>query len=399
MPYKATVVRVTQLGALGRTFPHRRKVLPGHGRRHNRGLILHQLLRYGPQSRADLARATQLTAATVGQFVTDLLDEGIVEERGRRSTGMGKPGTLLHVVADARTVVCLDLSDQSRFVGGVVNLVGDVGQRRTVARRGRTGDAAVRLVAELTNTLLSQTTGPVIGIGIGSPGVVFADGVVQDASNLRWHDTPLADAVRGALDVPADVHVELPVRLLPVHIVNDANAAVLGERQFGDATTSNLLLVKIGLGVGAGLVLDGHLIEGDGSAAGEIGHVVVDPSGDPCACGNRGCLETVVAGSVLQQRLDGLDDAARDAVLAAAGDRLGSALAPVVSMLNLSEVLLSGPADLLGEPFRRALVAAVTQRTFPLVATRFDARRTSTGNDDVLLGAAAVVLEQELGVR
>jgi predicted NBD/HSP70 family sugar kinase len=390
MPYKATVVGVTQLGPLGRTFPHRRKVLPGHGRRHNRGLILHQLLRYGPQSRADLARATQLTAATVGQFVTDLLDEGIVEERGRRSTGTGKPGTLLHVVADAREVVCLDLSDQSRFVGGVVNLVGGVGQRRTVARRGRTGDAAVRLVAELTNTLLSLTTGPVIGIGIGSPGVVFADGVVQDASNLRWHHTPLAADVRGALETAVD---------LPVHVVNDANAAVLGERQFGDATTSNLLLVKIGLGVGAGLVLDGHLIEGDGSAAGEIGHVVVDPSGDRCACGNRGCLETVVAGSVLRQRLDGLDDAARDAVLAAAGDRLGSALAPVVSMLNLSEVLMSGPADLLGEPFRRALVAAVTQRTFPLVATRFDARRTSTGNDDVLLGAAAVVLEQELGVR
>jgi predicted NBD/HSP70 family sugar kinase len=380
------VARGTELGAQGRTFRHRGKVLPGHGRRHNRGLILHELLRHGPQSRADLARATQLTAATVGDFVADLLEEGLVEERGRRSTGAGKPGTLLRIVDDARHTVCLDLSDQSQFAGGVVNLVGVVVERRTLARRGRTGDAAVRLVAELAADLLSLTEGLVVGIGIGSPGVVFPDGVVQESSNLRWRDASLAADLRRELDVP-------------VHVVNDANAAVLGERQFGHAAGSNLLLVKVGLGVGAGLVLDGHLIEGDGSAAGEIGHVVVDPSGDPCACGNRGCLETVVAGSLLRERLDGLDAGGRDAVLRAAGDRLGSALAPVVSMLNLAEVLLSGPADLLGEPFRQALVAAVKQRTFPLVGKRFQARLTTTGSDDVLLGAAAVVLDHELGVR
>lgn len=386
MPYIGTVVRVTEVGALGRAFPHRRKVLPGHGRRHNRGLVLHELLRHGPQSRADLARATQLTAATVGDLVTNLLDEGLVEERGRRSAGPGKPGTLLHVVPNARQVVCLDLSDETRFLGAVVNLVGGIVERRTLARRGRTGDAAVRLVADLTDDLLADTTGPVLGIGIGSPGVVSPEGVVRQSSNLDWHDDPLAADVRRGLDIR-------------VHVLNDANAAVLGERQFGDAPRPNLLVVKIGLGVGAGLVLDGHLVEGDGWGAGEIGHVVVDPSGELCACGNRGCLETVVAGSVLQRRLDGRDAAGRDTVLAAAGDRLGSALAPVVSMLNLSELLLSGPPDLLGETFRQALVAAVKQRTFPLLGARFDARLTSTGDDDVLLGAAAVVLEHELGVR
>jgi predicted NBD/HSP70 family sugar kinase len=363
-------------------------VLPGDGRRHNRALILHELRRQGPQSRADLARVTQLTPATVSDYIADLLAEGIVEESGRRSAGTGKPGTLLRVVADARHTVGLDLSDQSRFIGGVVNLAGVVVARRRLARRGRTGEAAVRLVAELTADLLAAatTTAPVVGVGIGSPGVVFPEGVVQDSSNLRWRDADLAADVRRAVDVP-------------VHVVNDANAAVLGEQQFGEAMGPNLLLVKVGLGVGAGLVLDGHLIEGDGSAAGEIGHVVVDPDGDPCACGNRGCLETVVAGSLLREKLVGLDAPGRAAVLAAAGDRLGSALAPVVSMLNLAEVLLSGPADVLDEPFRQALVAAVKQRTFPLVGRRFRARPTSTGADDVVLGAAAVVLEHELGVR
>ena len=389
MLYKETVAHVTEQGSSGRTFRHRGKVLPGHGRRHNRALILDELRSNGPQSRADLARVTQLTAATVGAFVNGLLDEGVVEERGRRSAGTGKPATLLQIVPDARHTLGLDLADERRFVGGVVNLVGDVVERRTLARRGRTGDAAVRLAAELVADLRARTDRPVVGVGIGSPGVVFPEGVVQESSNLRWHGTRLAEEVGRGLD-------------LPVHVVNDANAAVLAELQFGDATSSNssnLLVVKVGLGVGAGLVLDGHLIEGDGAAAGEIGHAVVDPDGDPCACGNRGCLETVVAGSLLREKLDGLDEAGRNAVLAAAGDRLGVALAPVVSLLNLAEVLLSGPADVLGAPFREALVAAVKQRTFPLVGRRFQARPTSTGSDDVLLGAAAVVLERELSSR
>jgi predicted NBD/HSP70 family sugar kinase len=282
--------------------------------------------------------------------------------------------------------VCLDLSDQSQFVGGVVDLTGEVLARGTLPRRGRTGDAAVRLVAELIAILLAQTERPVLGVGIGSPGVVSPDGVVRQSPNLHWHDVPLAAELRGELDIP-------------VHVVNDANAAALGEFQFGEPAGSNLLLVKVGLGVGAGLVLDGHLIEGDDFGAGEIGHVVVDPSGDRCACGNRGCLETVVAGSLLRERLDGLDAAGREAVLAAAGDRLGTALALVVSLLNLSEVLLSGPLDVLDEPFRRATVAAIKQHAFRLVAQRLEARLSSTGSDDVLLGAAAVVLEHELGVR
>jgi predicted NBD/HSP70 family sugar kinase len=366
-------------------FRSRGKVLPGDARRHNRSLVLQELLHNGPLSRADLARATQLTAATVGDLVGDLRREGIIEEHGRRSTGPGKPGTLLRVVPDARLTVGLDLSDRNQFVGGVVNLVGEVVERHALARRGRTGKEAVALVTELVAALLARTEGPVVGIGIGSPGVVLPGGVVRESSNLRWHETSLAAEVGRDLGVP-------------VHVVNDADAAVLGERQFGGTSGPNILVVKIGFGIGSGLVLDGHLIEGEAFAAGEIGHVVVDPAGEQCACGNRGCLETAVAWS-LSEQLDGLDAAGREAALAAAGKWLGIALAPVVSMLNLSQVLLSGPPDLLDEPFRRAVVATVKQRTFVLVGKRFEARLTATGRDDVLLGAAAVVLEHELGVR
>lgn len=344
------------------------------------------LLRDGPLARADIARATSLTAATIGHLVSNLLEEGIVEERGRRLTGTGKPATLLGIVADARHVVCLDLSDPSGFVGGVVNLTGEVVARRSAERHGRTGDAAVTLTAELAADLLAATEQPVLGVGVGSPGVVFAGGVVHESSNLGWHSVSLASELSQQLGVP-------------VHVLNDANAAVLGELQFGGPATSNLLVVKVGLGVGAGLVLAGRLIEGDGAAAGEIGHVVMDPQGERCGCGNRGCLETFIAGSRLREQIDDLDASGRDAALATAGERLGLALAPVINVLNLNTVILSGPPELLANAFLAATTTVLSERTFPSVASQIEVRLSATGSDDVLLGTAAEVLKEELGVR
>ena len=364
------------------------KALPGDARRHNRGLVLSRLLHHGPQSRADLARVTGLTAPTVTSLVGGLLDDGLVAERGRRAGGTGKPATLLEIVADARHVVCLDLSDHGRFVGGLVNLTGGITGRRDVARRGRTGAAAGRLLAELAADLLASTDLPVLGVGVGTPGIVYPGGVVQEASNLGWHHAPLGAELTAALASTGP----------PVHVVNDANAAVLGELRFGEHRGPNLLLVKVGLGVGAGLVLDGRVVEGDESAAGEIGHVVVDEAGDDCACGNRGCLETVLADGRLRRQLDGLDAAGRRRVLAAAGEHLGRALAPAIGLLNLRIVVVSAPAGLLDEAFRTALVAAVRQRTIPLTGGGVEAVFSSTGKDDVLLGTAAVVLNQQLGV-
>jgi len=375
-----------QNSAMRGAFRSGGKALPGDARRHNRGLVLGQLLHHGPHSRADLARVTHLTGATVGALVAHLLDEGLVVERGRRSAGTGKPATLLEVVPDARHAVCLDLSDHDRFAGGLVNLTGQISERRSLEREGRTGAAAGSLVAELATALLAGTDKPVLGVGVGSPGIVFPGGVVQEASNLGWHHAPLGTELGEALGG------------IPVLVVNDANAAVLGEFRFGARRGQSLLLIKVGLGVGAGLVLDGRLVEGEESAAGEIGHVVVDEEGEPCACGNRGCLETVLADARLRPRLDGLGTAERQSVLAAAGARLGRALAPVIGLLNLRDVVVSAPAGLLDEVFRVSLVEAVRSRIIPLAGGGVEATFSSTGKEDVLLGTAAAVMNKQLGV-
>jgi predicted NBD/HSP70 family sugar kinase len=363
------------------------KALPEDARHHNRSLVLQWLFRHGPTSRADLSRATHLTRVTISDLVAELLGDGLVEEVGRRAEpSVGKPATLVGIVPDARHVVCLDLSDDERFTGALVNLAGKVLVRRSRRRTARTGAAAADVAVELAAELASETTQPVLGVGVGSPGLVGASGVVVESDNLRWFELPLGRLITDRLGVPT-------------HVVNDANAAALGEYTFGEAAGRSLLVVKIGQGVGAGLLIDGRLYVGDGYAAGEIGHVVVDERGEPCACGRRGCLERAVAAPFLRHRLAAADSpAAKPRVLRAAGRRLGMALATVVSALNLSEVILSGPVDVLSEPFRTAALDTIRMRTMPAVGDHVDVRYSALDEDDVLLGAAVLVLSQELGV-
>jgi predicted NBD/HSP70 family sugar kinase len=361
----------------------RRRALPGDARRHNQSLVLRSISRDGPLSRADLARATHLTRAATSELIAELLSAGLVEELGvRAERGVGKPATLLGLVPDARLTIAVDLSDDTTMRAALVDLTGKIVVRQDVDRGGATGRGAVDLVTGLCRGLVAEAERPLLGIGVGSPGVVDAAGEVVEAPNLGWYDVALAVHLGDVLDVP-------------VHVANDANAAALAELGLAGHSDRSLLVVKIGQGVGAGVVLDGHLVLGDGFAAGEIGHVVVDPHGDRCACGRVGCLETAIAAPHVRRRAlaDGPDVA-----LSTAGLRLGEALAPVIGALNLREIVLSGPSDVLDERFRSAAVATIRQRTLPAIGDHVDLRFSSLGEDDVLLGAAMLVLDRELGI-
>lgn len=357
--------------------------------------MLRTLFRDGPLSRADLARSTHVTRVTASDLVAELLDEGLVEELGTRvEQGVGKPATLLGIVADARLILSFDLSDDEEFRAALVDLSGKVIERISTPREGRTGAAALGLVTVLADDLLQRANRPLLGIGIGSPGVVDLTGVVLEAPNLGWEEVDLAEHL--ARTVPG---VPLAGRAVTAggtatHVANDANAAALGELGLGGPAGRSLLLVKISHGVGAGLVIDGHLVVGDRFAAGEIGHVVVDTRGEPCACGRRGCLETAIAAPALRR----LQASGGNRARVAAGRKLGVALAPIVSALNLREVVLSGPLDVLDEAFRRSVLKAVQSRTMPAVGEHVDLRLSPLGEDDVLLGAAMLVLDRELGV-
>ncbi len=159
-----------------------------------------------------------------------------------------------------------------------------------------------------------------------------------------------------------------------------------------------MMLVKVGHGVGAALLLDGVPLFGSRFAAGEIGHVVVGTDGGPaCACGKHGCLETWLAAPRLDAAI-AANPADRTAILTQAGERLGIALAPVVGALNLSEVVLSGPAHLLDGPLTEATITTLRNRTMAEFHGDLTLRMTLLGEDIVMRGAAVMVLSAQLGV-
>lgn len=383
------------------------KSLPEHARGHNRSLVLQTLYRNGELSRADLARATGLTRVTISDLVADLIAAGLVVELGQRDEARpGKPATLLGINHTGHCIIGLDLSGAQSFLGALLDLDGGVIEHREVLLHDATGPEALECVVDLARQLVAAARTPVLGVGVGSPGIVDRDGVVLTAPNLGWTNVALRDGLAEATG-------------LPVFVANDANAATLAELTFGDprpragresgaqpsggeprghGERGDLMVVTVGHGVGAGLIIDGRLIVGSGSAAGEIGHVVVGTDGgSECACGKHGCLETWLAAPRLEAAI-AADPAARDAVLDEAGRRLGIALAPVVAALNLAEVVLSGPAHLLDGRLLASAVATLRSRTLDELHGDLTLRMSALGKDIVLRGAAAMVLSGRLGV-
>lgn len=345
-------------------------------------MLLQELFAKGSASRADLARSSGLTRVTVSDLVAELIGEGLLEELGSPSqTKVGKPPTLVGLVVDAKHVVAIDLSVDDQVVGAVLTLVGEVVTREVRPLEGRRGQEALALVEEFAHSLVGASTRPLLGVAVATPGVVDPDGVILDAPNLEWSDVPLADSLGAALGHP-------------VYVANDANVAVMGEYTFGGAGDGGLLLLRLSTGVGAGLVLNGSVLPGHAGAAGEIGHVQVDPDGEKCGCGRPGCLETFVSVPRLRRRMAQGD---ADAALADAGQRMGQALAPVVATLNLAEVVLSGPADLV-EPLAREAETTIRDRVMAVTSAGFTVRVSGLGDDGVLAGATGVVLAGELGV-
>ncbi len=361
------------------------KVLPEQARAHNRSLVLQTLYRSGPLSRADLARETALTRVTVGDLVAELIGEELAIELGTRvdASRPGKPATLLDLNRDGHRIVGIDLGDTEVFRGALIDLDGTILERREIDARGLVGGDAAAAALALARELTAIADRPVLGVGIGSPGIVDLAGCVLTAPNRGWTDLPLQARLQAELG-------------LPVIVANDANAAALAEYGFGGAS-ADLMLVMVGYGVGAGLLLDGTPLFGSRFAAGEIGHVVVGTDGgEACACGKQGCLETWLAVPRLQARIAAGEP--REAVLRQAGERLGIALAPIVGALNLSEVVLSGPVELLDGTLAEATVDTLRQRTMEQFHGDLTVRLTSLGGDIVMRGAAVMVLSARLGV-
>lgn len=381
---------------------------------HNLRLILKTF--YGTEeiSRADVARATGLSKATVTDLVSELMEKKLISESRYAEALVGKPPLLLKITPNGRHLICVDLANQE-FRGAVVNLRGEFLYTLNLPREGRVGQEAIELVYQLVSALIEKTSAPILGIGIGTPGLIdTTHGFVQYAVNMEWRDVPLGEYLFTRYQ-------------LPVHIANDSHLAALAESQFGQAQPDqNLVVIKLGRGIGAGIVLNGQLYQGDSFGAGEIGHIRVVENGLPCRCGNTGCLETVATSRAIVQRALALagdwnlstlhdipsdqmtiglifqaykdgDLLAREIVDASAG-ALGKTIANLIGILNIQHVIISGYMTNFGETWLCKIRESAQQSALAALSTKTEIKYSALGEDEVIQGASALLLTRELGI-
>jgi predicted NBD/HSP70 family sugar kinase len=364
----------------------------GAVRRHNLAVVLREVVDAAPLSRAAIAGRTGLTRGTVSSLVDELLADGLLRELDAARGGTGRPANPLALNPDGPGGLGLEIG-VDHVAACVVDLTGAVRAAAAAASDHRDAEpgAALRRLAALADEVRASAGLPVTGAGVAVPGLVAPDGVLVSAPNLpAWTGSDLGAALSPLLGG------------LPVSTANEADLAALAERWFG-AAPPDVVVVSGGIGVGAGILLDGRLFRGPGGRAGELGHVVVEPDGRACRCGGRGCLEQV-AGQEALLRASGATDVADlvargaqprpAAALGAAARGLGVALAAAVNLLDVPAVVLGGVFAELGDAWAGAVAAELSTR----IVHREDVtvQLADPGTGGALRAAAATVVRAVL---
>jgi glucokinase-like ROK family protein len=379
--------------------------------------LLRLLRDEGPVSRAELGEAVQLSRSKLAVELDRLTEIGLVEEAGLAASRGGRRSAIVRLASRLR-FLGIDIGATSVDVAvttGELEVLGQVSEPVDV-RQGP--DVVLAVVLDLVGKLRSEGAAfEVHGAGVGVPGPVsFRDGV------------PVAPPIMPGWD-------QFPVRAVlsqhlgcPVLVDNDVNIMALGEMHGGLArTVDDLLFVKVGTGVGCGIVVDGAVYRGANGSAGDIGHIRVDDDGPVCTCGNVGCLEAYFSGAALARdateaaragrseplaaRLAeaGSLSAADVATAAAAGDqlsvalvrdggrRLGLSLAGLVSFFNPGMVVIGGEvAAGLGHPLLAEIRSVVYRRSLPLATGNLPIVLSELGHQAGVVGAARMISDSVL---
>jgi len=387
-----------------------------HTKDHNTQLVLRTIYDSNAISRAELARLTRLTRTTISDVVTQLIERGLVEEVGHGRSSGGRMPILLSVIDDSRHLIGINLMD-GQLSGATINLRGAIQQRACRAQQHRDAESVLALTYDLIDELVGRATRPLLGIGISTPGLMDSSAeVVRRAVNFGWQDLHLKALIQARYR-------------LPVYMGNLAHMAALAEYTCGGGQKrKNLVVIHIGHGIGAGIILNSELFHGDAYGAGEIGHAVVVEDGQLCNCGNYGCLETVAdmraivrrvqelarAALVAQPHQGALDLAGIDfeqvvlafhagdpivrQVIDEVGRYLGIAAAQLVSILNIERIVITGSVARFGQPLRDVIGRELMKHALPPLAQTTEIVVVEEQPDTILLGISALLLNHELGL-
>jgi predicted NBD/HSP70 family sugar kinase len=378
-------------------------------RQENRALILNCIEAKGPVSRTDIAEMTGLTAASVSQITTALLDEGVLTETGTdrsRSGSVGRRKVLLDIAADAGYCYAVNIESSETAVA-IVDRKGRL-LRNAVSGDGLplirviptdasvSPEAFLARVADtcraLSSSLRAEAARRIECCSVG------AVGPVDPERGAALH-------AYGIWDAPVEVARILERELhLPVLCENNVDAFATAEMLFGDGRTKDhLLILKWGPGVGATVVTDGVIYKGTRGRAAELGHLIVDPAGERCSCGRTGCLETMVSADALNRILPftpGTFASAYEHADEATKRRFDEAVDLFArSIVNAGTILAPDRIILAGNLFRNPTLRSMFIRACAAYDGAYDESRiiyTTLGSYEPYAGPAAVYLKSVL---
>jgi predicted NBD/HSP70 family sugar kinase len=366
-------------------------------RRLNMSAILKLLRERGTLARADLAKELGMTRNTASNIVSDLLEAGLVIETDFRRAGAGRPGLLLELASDGGLAIGAEI-DVSRIIVVAVDFKGKTLWKESAPLDSKLGqDKIIRTAEQLVRAALdwaeAENLHP-LGIGVGLAGLVDAEaGSLVYAPALNWKEVPLQAMWEEKFSVS-------------VFLDNEANTAALGYYNYADrAKASNLAYLSIGVGMAAGLVLEGHLFRGTGGFAGQAGHMKIHPDGEACSCGDRGCWITEVGLPALYRKTGDQnlkpEDAAQglrakdpdlERMIGEMAEMLGLGIANLINLFNLDAIILGGAMRPILPFMLDTAREIVDQRA--LAQPRANVRiKVSGRDDDSVVGAACLVLD------
>ncbi|MCY0876189.1 MAG: ROK family transcriptional regulator [Firmicutes bacterium] len=371
----------------------------------NLGIIFRTIQTLGPLSQTDIVQRTNLAPSTVSVITGELRDQRLIRSTGTIASSGGRRRVLLEVNPEGGCFICVDLVGTQMAIG-VLDLTFAVLEEWHFEMRD-TGELLYQVVVQSIQSVVEQCSAlalNILGIGVAAPGLLDAEtGVIVEADNLGWYELHLAERLEQTFGVKTVVE-------------HDVNAAAYGEYLYGQSEgIRNMMYVSIGLGIGCGLILDGHLFSGSQGLAGELGHVMVDPDGSACLCGKRGCLETLASGKAIAleyqkqaQYMRNVSDVAvaevydaRDVVTRAqagdtlaqsvvdkAGGAVGVALGNQINVLNVDRIILGGNLVNSSSHFLGAIRKGIDQALLPRLRDHVQIHTSSLGLSSGFVGIA-----------
>lgn len=372
-------------------------------------------------SRHGLANRLSYSKSKANGLIAGLIEQGLVEEAGLQTSSGGRRPEALQLAGSLGVVLGADLGATSLDVAVMRPDLGVIARHAEEADVRAGPGVVLARVREVMRKLLADhgiSHRQVIGIGLGVPGPVdFGSGqLVNPPLMPEWDSFSIRDYLREAFDAP-------------VFVDNDVNIMALGELWRLQRSLQNFLVIKVGTGIGCGIVCHGEVYRGANGSAGDVGHICVDQAGPRCHCGNVGCVEAMAAApaiarmaqeaaaagesaglaEVMRQngRLTAADvgqasrngDAAANAIIQRAGSLIGQMLASVVNFFNPSHVFIGGGVTQIGPLFLASVRQSVYHRSLALSTRHLEIQYTPLGGQAGVTGTGVLAMQEALRLQ